>query len=284
MQNQSDASTAIDKARARAIAAEARIKDLEEKLKDADVTQPRSWLTKSQICKQAADTAMVIMREAAEEAQKASAAEAKILDLEKALAEAVGEAAVVPSPSKPSPTIQKPAPKGAHGEVAVEPQDEELQVELVLLEEARANQTDHQVDSREDQWTRIRLQQEASAQVKPSSRKPNLPEPIRGDGVSQETRKLFSDAAANITADKWKDSILKQFAQMEDKIRLLQDAKLDLDIRQTNVMSQDAAQIELYRRIDAVVTIVAELHMKSTQRLKRCIHSNCSLPQQLGAQ
>ena len=70
---------------------------------------------------------------------------------------------------------------------------------------------------------------------------------------------------------------------MSDKILALEEEKAEAASSHHNVLPQDRAQVLLYEKIDAHVSLIAAQHTESAQTLKYCIDPSCDIVQQLGA-
>ena len=159
--------------------------------------------------------------------------------------------------------------------------DAELLASLALIEEAKLKSQARcqglSAADKEDHWRRLGVAQDTS------KNNSALPAPTQDDGVNQGTWTLFAEANANGSDVRWKDALLKQVQQMQDKLQIMEEKEADAQPGQHNVMAQDRAQVELYERVDAFVTLIASEHTETAQSLKRCIDRSCTMMQQLGA-
>jgi hypothetical protein len=195
----------------RTLSAVAKNKKLTEKLEAIHAANAASeeMLTEEAIRDQAAQAAEKIVMDTNIEVDKEAEAEAKTLLLEQAIADAIGQAGVSPSPKRNA--------KGSRGAAAEDmsgatPQDDELQVQLALIEEAKLRQQTS-TQSLDDQWNRISLQQDsAQARSKPSNS--SIPAPEAGDGVSHGVRNLFTDAGSGSAASKWQDELMDEVREL----------------------------------------------------------------------
>ena len=85
----------------------------------------------------------------------------------------------------------------------------------------------------------------------------------QGDGISQDTRSLFANASTNGSEGAWRDALAKQVQEMSDKILALEEEKAEVASSHHNVLPRDRAQVLLYEKIDAHVSLIAAQHTES---------------------
>ena len=247
-----------------------------EMMRSEDLSQESSQeltLSDEAVNQQAAMAAAKIIMEANKESAETAAAEAKIIELESAIADAVGDAAVVPSPKRGDNVAQ-----GAAAE-ADAVATSELQSTLNLLESARLEEAGD-ARSLEDHWARIAVHQD-DARAVPARVNSSLPAPSMGDGVSSGVRNLFSDASVGQTAAQWQKALMDEMRDLKDKMSRLQQnaagggsSELESHV--------DQARAALLKRINAVVTVDAANHTKAWESLRSCVDPNCSIIGQVG--
>ena len=152
--------------------------------------------------------------------------------------------------------------------------------QMALMEDARANsKTAKTSEDREAHWRRILTQQDAEqVPLMADQRTTRVCQAARQAMASARAQGSYSlDASANVSTDDWKNSMLEQFRKMQGEVMQLKERSLSTESSQENVMSQDKAYRELYRRVDSLVTIVAEEFMRTTSMTKQCINPACQL-------
>jgi hypothetical protein len=208
---------------------------------------------------QAALAAAKIIMEVNKEAAETAAAEAKITELESAIADAAGDAAVVPSPKRGENVLQ-----GAAAE-ADAVATSELQSTLNLLKSAKLKDAGN-ARSLEDHWAKIAVQQD-DARAAPVRVNSSLPAPSRGDGVSSGVRNLFNDACAGQTATQWQKALMDEMRDLKDKMSRLQQNAAGGGT--SDLESQvDQARAALMKRINAVVSVDTASHTKAWESLQ----------------